>query len=54
MNRISVAKLRKRNDYPWVVRRLKDRIVIEIMRTRIPCKRKPLATVSPDCKPEIW
>ena len=54
MNRISTAKLRKMAGYPWVVRRFKDKIVIEIARTRIPCKRKPVATVPPDCKPEIW
>lgn len=54
MNRTSSLKSRKTTVYPWTVRRYKDKIVIEIMRTRIPAKRKSQSTVAPDCKPEIW
>lgn len=54
MNRTRTSKLRKMAAYPWVVRRLKDKIVIEISRTRIPLRTKPQAAVAPDCKPEIW
>ncbi len=54
MNRNSNLKLRKLAAYPWIVRRFKDKIVIEINRTRIPVKGKSQATVAPDCKPEIW
>jgi hypothetical protein len=56
MSRISNSKTRKlsAHPYPWVVRRFKDRIVIEIARTRIPTKRKPDASIAPDCRPEIW
>ena len=54
MNRLSNVKLRKLAAYPWVVRRFKDKIVIEISRTRIPIKTKSQATVAPDCRPEIW
>jgi hypothetical protein len=56
MNRISTSKSRKLtgHPYPWIVRRFKDRIIIEIVRTRIPNKRKSQATVPPDCRPEIW
>ena len=56
MHRIGTSKLRKlaAHPYPWVVRRFKDKIVIEIARTRIPNKRKPQATIAPDCRPEIW
>jgi hypothetical protein len=56
MNRRSTSKLRKlaAQPYPWVVRRYKDRIVIEIVRTRIRMKRKPQGAIAPDCRPEIW
>jgi hypothetical protein len=53
MNRSSL-KSPKLTPYPWVVRRYKHKIVIEIMRTRIPGKRKSQSTIPPDCKPEIW
>lgn len=54
MNRPSNLKSRKISSYPWIVRRYKDKIVIEIARTRIPSKRKSQSTVPPDCRPEIW
>lgn len=54
MNRISNSKSHKLSAYPWTVRRYKHKIVIEIMRTRIPVRRKSQSKVPPDCKPEIW
>jgi len=55
MSRTNLSKLRKPSDFPWTVRRYKDRIVIEILRKRIPVKpAKVLASASPDCRPEIW
>lgn len=54
MNRINMPKLRKSTAYPWIVRRHKDRIIIEIVRKPIRVKGKVVSTVPPDCKPEIW
>lgn len=54
MARTGNLKLRKAADYPWTVRRYKDKIVIEIIRKRIPARRKSQSTVAPDCKPELW
>lgn len=54
MARTGNLKLRKLAAYPWTVRRYKDKIVIEITRTRIPARRKSQSTVAPDCKPELW
>ena len=54
MNRISNSKSRKLSEYPWTVRRYKDKIVIEIARTRIPVRRKSQSKIAPDCKPDIW
>lgn len=54
MNRTVTSKLRKSTTYPWVIRRYKHKIVIEITRTRIPVRRKSQSTIAPDCKPEIW
>jgi hypothetical protein len=54
MARTGNLKLRKLAAYPWIVRRYKNKIVIEITRTRIPARRKPQSTVAPDCKPELW
>jgi hypothetical protein len=54
MNRTAKSRSRKMTVYPWTVRRYKDKIVIEIARTRIRSKRKPQSTIAPDCKPEIW
>jgi hypothetical protein len=54
MARSGKLKLRKLADYPWTVRRYKDKIVIEITRTRIPGRRKSQSTVAPDCNPELW
>ena len=55
MSRTNLSKLRKPSDLPWTIRRYKDRIVIEIVRKRIPVKpAKLLAAAPPDCRPEIW
>jgi len=48
------SRRRKMSLYPWKVRRLKNKIVIEISRSRIPLKKKPQATIAPDCHPELW
>lgn len=54
MSRISISKIKRLAAYPWIVRRYKNRIVIEIIRKRIPAKGKAQATIPPDCQPEIW
>jgi hypothetical protein len=53
MNRNLTPKVRK-PAYPWVIRRYKHKIVIEITRMRIRVRRKSQSTIAPDCKPEIW
>lgn len=55
MIRTYLSKLRKPSDFPWKVRRYKDRVVIEFTRKRIPVKPlKAAIMASPDCRPEIW
>jgi len=49
-----VQKRRKSLLYPWTVRRFKNKVVIEIARTRILRKKKAQAPIAPDCHPELW
>jgi hypothetical protein len=48
------SRRRKLTSYPWKVRRVKGKVVIELKRSRIPLKKKPQGSIPPDCQPELW